>query len=107
MLRRHGDRLGEAATLDSLGYIAHHTGHHAQALEHYHHALTLRREAGHASLEAETLTHLGDSYHALGRYAEAARAWSQALAIYQDQHSSVSRRRVQARLDALREELCE
>ncbi|TDC02836.1 tetratricopeptide repeat protein [Nonomuraea longispora] len=107
LLSRHGDRLGESAALNNLGYIAHHTGRHEQAVDRYRHALTLRREFGHVGLEADTLTHLGETYRALSRYAEADRAWSQALAIYQAQHNTVSMRRVQARLEVMREASCE
>lgn len=42
---------GEASALDSLSYIDHHTGYHAQAIDHYQQAATLYRD-------------LGDTYHA-------------------------------------------
>ncbi|MEU4524609.1 hypothetical protein AB0F52_38545 [Amycolatopsis sp. NPDC024027] len=35
LFRHHHDPVGEADTLDSLGFIAHRTGDHQQALDHY------------------------------------------------------------------------
>ncbi|MCG0288164.1 tol-pal system YbgF family protein [Streptomyces sp. PSAA01] len=82
LFRRHGDRHGEAATLDSLGYIAHHSGSHRQALDHYRQALTIRRDTGNAHQEADTLVRLGETHHALGRQIEACHAWQQAAEKY-------------------------
>ena len=52
LCRRHHDRAGESDTLDSLGYIAHHTGMHTTALAHYQQALRLY-DAQHRSDDAE------------------------------------------------------
>jgi len=59
--RRHDDRIGEAGTLDSLGFIALRAGLYAEAAAQYSLALALRRE-------------LGDSYHEAGTQAGLAEA---------------------------------
>jgi tetratricopeptide (TPR) repeat protein len=74
-----------ADTLDSLGYIAHHTGQHTPALDYYRQALTLFREYGDTYDEADTLVHLGQTYAALGDHEQARAGWRQALELYQAQ----------------------
>ncbi|MEU4805490.1 BTAD domain-containing putative transcriptional regulator [Actinosynnema sp. NPDC023587] len=91
------DRAGrevDAAALDSLGYIAHHTGDHAAAVEHYRRALDLFREDGDVFSESGTLDRLGHPFRALGRPAEARRAWEDAARLYQAQHRADEVRRV-------------
>ena len=79
-----GDRDGQAATWDSLGYAHHHLGHHTQAITCYQHALDLFRDLGDRYYEAATLTHLGDTHHAAGNPQAARDAWQQALTILDD-----------------------
>ena len=79
-----GDRDGQAATLDSLGYANHHLGQHTQAIDCYQHALDLERNLGDRYGEAETLTHLGDTHHAAGDPQAARDAWQHALIILDD-----------------------
>src|SRR5205814_969787 len=50
--REHGNREGEANALHSLGFIAHHAGRLAAALDCYHEALAVCRELGDAMQEA-------------------------------------------------------
>jgi tetratricopeptide (TPR) repeat protein len=78
------DRYGEAATWDSLGYIHHQLGHHAEAVVHYQHALDLCRSMEDRYNEAGTLTHLGDAYQALDNPRAAREVWRQALTIFND-----------------------
>ncbi|MFD5697803.1 AfsR/SARP family transcriptional regulator [Streptomyces lasiicapitis] len=101
LCRLHHFLEGEAFTLDSLGYIAHHSGRYAAALDHYHQALALRRELGDAYEEADALACLGDIHQALGRPAEARRARSQALALYRDQRRDAEAERTRALLTAI------
>lgn len=52
--------MGEAVTLDSLGYAEHHLGRHEQAIAHYVLALKRFREFEDQYQEAGTLGRLGD-----------------------------------------------
>jgi len=98
--RQHHDS-GEAGTLDSLGYIAYHTGQNAQALDYYQQALALRREYGNSYLEADTLVSLGRTHAALGDHEQARAAWRQALQLYQTQQRTADMDRAQWHLDEL------
>ncbi|MEJ2854111.1 MULTISPECIES: AfsR/SARP family transcriptional regulator [unclassified Saccharothrix] len=80
-----GHRDGEAATSDSLGYIAHHHGRNADALDHYHHALEVYRELDNSYEQASVLRHLGDVHEALGDKDQARSAWQQALTLFEAQ----------------------
>jgi transcriptional regulator with XRE-family HTH domain/tetratricopeptide (TPR) repeat protein len=91
----------EGVAHDRLGYIAHHTGHHRQAIEHYQRALTLFRGLGHSYETANTLDNLGHPHTALGQHDHARAAWQQALQLYQGQHRSLDVQRVQQQLDTL------
>ncbi|HZR52904.1 MAG TPA: BTAD domain-containing putative transcriptional regulator [Streptosporangiaceae bacterium] len=64
--RRHEDRLGEAAALDSLGFIALRAGLPAEAVAHYGMALALRRELGDRYHEAGTQAGLAEARAACG-----------------------------------------
>jgi tetratricopeptide (TPR) repeat protein len=101
---QHHDHA-EADTLDSLGYIAHHTGQHTHALDYYRQAVAVYREHGDAWLVAETLDRLGQTYAALGDHEQARAAWRQALQLYQTQQGlpagDVDIERVQHQLDEL------
>ena len=97
---RHDDRAAEAATLDSLGYIAHRTGQHTHALEHHHEVLALLRDLGDAYHEADTLARIGDVHQARGHHAEARDAWQQARNLYRRQHRPNDVDRIQQRLAA-------
>src|SRR5688500_4270869 len=76
---------GEAATSDSLGYIAHHHGRDADAVEHYRHALALYRQLDNSYEEASVLRHFGDVLAAVGRAAEARESWQRALTLFRAQ----------------------
>jgi tetratricopeptide (TPR) repeat protein len=83
-LRELGDRQGQAATWDSLGYAHHHLGHHEQAISCHQHALGLFRDLGDRYKEAEILTHLGDTFQAAGSTENARTVWRGALEILSD-----------------------
>ena len=87
--------------MDSLGYLAHHTGQHTQALDYYQQALTLFGDLGNTYDEADTLDHLGQAHAALGQHDQARHAWQQALELYQAQHRTTDADRVQQQLDDL------
>ncbi|WP_409463441.1 BTAD domain-containing putative transcriptional regulator [Amycolatopsis sp. GA6-003] len=74
-----------ADVLDSLAHIAHHTGRHADAVEHYREALALYRESGNTYLEADTLEHLGHTHRAMGEAGEARTVWQLALDLFRAQ----------------------
>ncbi|MBE8524826.1 helix-turn-helix domain-containing protein [Amycolatopsis sp. H6(2020)] len=92
----------EGVAHDRLGYIAHHTGHHQQAIEHYQRALTLFRGLGHSYETANTLDNLGHPHTALRQHDQARAAWQQAIQLYQGQHRAPDVQRVQQQLDTLR-----
>jgi tetratricopeptide (TPR) repeat protein len=76
-----GDRVGAAATWDSIGYAHHHRGEDDRAVECYDRALDLYRRCGDRYNEADVLGHLGDTHRVAGR-ADAARAtWRMAQKI--------------------------
>lgn len=100
LFRRHHDRGGEAATLDSLGALAYRQGDHERALEYYGQCLELRRGTGNTFQAADTLVGMGDAHHALGNPAEARAAWRKALALYRAQHRRAEIRRVTEKLEA-------
>ena len=99
--RHHHNPDGLASTLDSLGYIDHHSGHHRQAIDHYRQALTLFRDLGNTYETANTLDHLGHPHVALGQTGQARTVWREALKLYraQGRHDDVDR--VQHQLDEL------
>jgi len=83
---RHGNRQGQAVTLDCLGYIEHHRGRHDRALACFRESLDLCRDLGATYYEADTLDHLARTHAALGQRAEARAAWRRALALNRAQH---------------------
>ena len=82
----NGNRLGEAATLDSLGYCHHQAGRHRQAVTVYQQALSAYADAGDRYFRAHTLIRLGETHQASGNPQATREAWRQALAILDDLH---------------------
>lgn len=78
--------VGETNTLDSLGHLAHHTGHYQQALDYYHQALAMYRQFNDSFFEADTLNRISEAHAALGQHDQAQHARQQALQLYQIQH---------------------
>jgi tetratricopeptide (TPR) repeat protein len=101
LYRRHDDISGEAATLDSLGYIDHRSGRHTQALEHYRQALALFRELGNTFLAADCLTEFGHLQAAVGQHEHARTTWREALQLCRDQGRDDDAAQLQRRLDDL------
>jgi tetratricopeptide (TPR) repeat protein len=82
----HEDTVGQANSLDSLGYIHSRLGHHAEAISCYRQALELLAGTQTVTLRAEMLAHLGDAHQAAGDAGAARRAWHQALAVLDGLH---------------------
>jgi tetratricopeptide (TPR) repeat protein len=93
--------LGEAHTLDSLGYIAHHTDQHTQAVDYYQRALDLFRDIDDDYETADTLERIGHPLMALGRHEQARDTWQQALELFHSQHRAADAERVRQLLDQL------
>jgi tetratricopeptide (TPR) repeat protein len=100
LLRPH-TKDGEAATLDSLGYIDTRTGHYAQAVTQFQLALVLRRTRGDSYQVANTLEHLGEAQAALGQHDDARQSWQEALELHQEQHRDADATRIQRQLAGL------
>lgn len=88
-----------------LGYIAHRTGRHRDAVDHYRQALLLRRSLGQTDKFADTLDNLGHSYVALGRWNAARQAWLEVLELHRQVGRTRLAERVRRQLDAPREVL--
>jgi tetratricopeptide (TPR) repeat protein len=92
---RQQDRECMAYTLDSLGYIAQHTGRPVRALRYYQQALTVyRRHLGDSYNEADTVDRVGDVHAARGHRSAAHDAWRQAGDLYRAQHRRADVERV-------------
>ncbi|MEU0884631.1 BTAD domain-containing putative transcriptional regulator [Lentzea sp. NPDC005914] len=99
MARRHGDRELEVTTRHNLGYVAHNTGRHAEALDHYHQALDLLRDIGYDHHEPDTLERLGHTHRALGHHDQARASWQRTLELCLSQRRADDAARVQRLLD--------
>jgi tetratricopeptide (TPR) repeat protein len=82
--RELGNQIGEAATLDSLGYIHHQLGHYDQAIDCYQETIKVQGDTLIAEERATVLVHLGDAFQAARETIQAGSAWHQALSILQD-----------------------
>ena len=91
------DTVGQAHSLDSLGYIHSRLGHHPEAIACYRQALELLAGTQTVTLRAEMLAHLGDAHQAAGDAGAARRTWHQALAILDGLHHPEADR-IRARL---------
>ncbi|HEY3479318.1 MAG TPA: tetratricopeptide repeat protein, partial [Streptomyces sp.] len=92
---------GEAAALDSLGYIDHHSGQYDRAIRKYRQALALQHRLGNTNGAADTLDNLGHSHVALGGIDEARTAWQESLELYRAQGRADAVERVLRQLDTL------
>ncbi|MFF1688009.1 MULTISPECIES: hypothetical protein [unclassified Streptomyces] len=84
--RRPGE--GQAATWDTLGCIARHTGRTERALHAYGQVLLHFQSIENASREADTWSKLGDIHAERGEDAPARAAWTTALTLYRRQGRS-------------------
>jgi tetratricopeptide (TPR) repeat protein len=90
---------GAADALDTLGYIAHHTGGHTEALDYLRRALALYRDLGDIYHVPDTLDRIGHVLIATHRTHEALAVWKEALALYRGQQRITDARRVQREID--------
>jgi CHAT domain-containing protein len=81
ILRQVGNRAGEAATLNNIGYVYSDLGQKQKALEHYNHALPVYRVVGDRFGEATALNNIGAVYFDLGEKQNALEFFNQALLI--------------------------
>ena len=79
--QRLNDRPGEAATLNTLGYLSESMGRLQDAEHYFAQALPIWRAIGNRAGEGDTLSGLGTLAVALGQTDEATRYFQQALAI--------------------------
>ncbi|WP_327721876.1 helix-turn-helix domain-containing protein [Streptomyces sp. NBC_00490] len=101
LYRQHQDVNGQAQTLDSLGYIDHHSGRHLDAVEHYRQALSLYRDLDNLYEAADTLERIGHPHAALGRHEQAREVWCEARDLYRRQGRDQEAEEVQRQLDRL------
>jgi tetratricopeptide (TPR) repeat protein len=101
LFRQRSNRQGQAVTLDTLGYIAHHREEYDEALKYFHESLELCRDLGATYYEADTLEHLGQSLAALRRRAEARLVWQQALHLNRTQERTADADRIEQQLAEL------
>ncbi|HJP78846.1 MAG TPA: tetratricopeptide repeat protein [Pseudonocardiaceae bacterium] len=99
MHRAQFDREGEAATVDSLGFLAQQRGEQDKARDYLEQALALRRELGNPYFEADTLDRLAQAQIALGEAARAESAWREALRLYRAQHRISDADRIRRQLE--------
>lgn len=99
--RSDSGQLGESATLDSLGYIAHRSQEYDAALDYYQQALAICRSQGHNSTEAYVLRHVGETRLAQQRPELARDAWEQARELYAAQHRHTDVQAIERQLDSL------
>ncbi|MEV0731279.1 tetratricopeptide repeat protein [Polymorphospora sp. NPDC050346] len=81
LLRRFGERHGEASTWDTLGCTYARLGDHRRADQCYAHALALFREIGDRFFEAEVLVHRADDRWAAGDHGAARADWVSSMRI--------------------------
>jgi DNA-binding SARP family transcriptional activator len=98
LARKHGDRDGEAATLDSLGFIANAAEAYQNAVQYYEQAAELLGELDNTYAQADTFERLAETLNACGDASKARSAWRQALALYHRQLRGDDARRVERTL---------
>jgi len=81
LFRQLGDSVLTASVMDTLGFIQHRLGHHADAVDCYREAMDLFGSMNSLYKSAEAAEHLAESYQALGDPAKARAALRDALAV--------------------------
>src|SRR5262249_52953748 len=84
LFRSISNQVGEADTLDSLGYASEHVGDTDRAASYYRESLALWADLGDRYNEADLLVRLGDLYLNSGKPEEAREVWQQARAILEE-----------------------
>lgn len=97
----HEDTWREADRQGVLGYIAHRTGKHGQAIRHYRAAARRLREVGNEGEEIAILGRLAESYLALGQVDAARGMWCRVRAWYRQQGIAEQAERVRRRIEQL------
>lgn len=92
IVRKIGDKQGEAATLNNIGGVSHALGDHHKALDFYQRALPIQQAIGDRSGVATTLNNIGSVWHELDNHHKALDFYNQALPILR----SVGNRSVEA-----------
>ncbi|WP_312864985.1 tetratricopeptide repeat protein [Saccharothrix tamanrassetensis] len=87
--------------MDSLGFIAHHSGRPTDAVDYYRRALDLQRRRLDSFEEADTLDRMARAHVALGEVRRAREVWRQAVELYRAQHRTQDVERVLRGLDDL------
>jgi tetratricopeptide (TPR) repeat protein len=101
LCRRLRHREAEAATLDSLGYIAQHTGDSTSSVQYYEQAVDLFRVLCNRYEEASALEHLGRAYLDQGKGTDARVAWQLARELFESQGRMAQVRHLEERLAML------
>jgi transcriptional regulator with XRE-family HTH domain/tetratricopeptide (TPR) repeat protein len=99
LAREHHHRELEAGTLDSLGYIAQHTGDLTLAVTYFRQAIETYRQLGTTYGEADTLRRLGDTHQAAGDPVQAREAWASAETLYIAQSRTTEAADVRDKID--------
>jgi DNA-binding SARP family transcriptional activator/tetratricopeptide (TPR) repeat protein len=84
LYRQAGHKIGEALSLNAIGWAHAHLGQPRLALEFCGEALRVHCEVGHRSGEADTWDSLGYAHRVSGDLPAAAEAYSHALDIFRD-----------------------
>lgn len=92
--QRIADPLGEAAALDTIGFVHHQLGRFSAAIDTFQEAIRLNRQLGNRYDTAVCLLNLGDSQAASGDRGAARESWRQAETVFDElQHPDVDEAR--------------
>ncbi|MFC0432661.1 tetratricopeptide repeat protein [Kutzneria buriramensis] len=98
---RHGNRSGQAVTLDNLATVAARTDHRAEAISLYRRAIATCQDISNIYFEAACTERLGSALAADHQTAGARDAWRSALSRYTTQHRLADADRVHRLLTTL------
>ncbi|HEV3358714.1 MAG TPA: BTAD domain-containing putative transcriptional regulator [Pseudonocardiaceae bacterium] len=98
---RNSDPDGEAQTLDTLGFIEHHSGNLAQARAYYERAIVHFRAIGHTHFQADIQAHLGEIHRAEGDIEAARAAFQESRELYRSNRRGADADRIQRELNDL------
>jgi CHAT domain-containing protein/Tfp pilus assembly protein PilF len=82
ILRRIGDKEGEATVLSNMGGAYDSLGQYPDSLKYYEQSLIITKELGDKAGEGTTLNNVGRVYYNLGQYPQALKYYEQALSIH-------------------------
>jgi len=84
LYRASGHLVGQANTLNSIGWNHSLAGDHVKALGYCEQALIQMEEIGNRFGQASTLDSIGHALHHLGRYGRAVACYQRAIELYRD-----------------------